>query len=74
MIQGLKYEPAPLPQHICVKWLLLLTRLLTPFTLSPIGASMNRVRQPRTLVVLGLNAGMGTAAGADELVAESQPA
>ena len=29
---------------------------------------MNRVHQPRTLVVLGLNAGMGTAAGADELV------
>ena len=33
-----------------------------------IGALMNRVHQPRTLVVLGLNAGMGTAAGADELV------
>ena len=33
-----------------------------------IGALMNRVRQPRTLVVLGLNAEMGTAAGADELV------
>ena len=29
---------------------------------------MNRVHQPRTLLVLGLNAGMGTAAGADELV------
>ena len=29
---------------------------------------MNRVRQPRTLFVLGLNAEMGTAAGADELV------
>ena len=29
---------------------------------------MNRVHQPRTLVVLGLNVGMGTAAGADELV------
>ena len=29
---------------------------------------MNRVHQPRTLGVLGLNAGMGTAAGADELV------
>ena len=29
---------------------------------------MNRVHQPLTLVVLGLNAGMGTAAGADELV------
>ena len=28
---------------------------------------MNRVHQPRTLVVLGPNAGMGTAAGADEL-------
>ena len=28
---------------------------------------MNRVHQPRTLVVLGLDAGMGTAAGADEL-------
>ena len=33
-----------------------------------IGALMNRVRQPRTLIVLGLNAEMGTAAGADELV------
>ena len=31
-------------------------------------ALINRVRQPRTLVTLGLNAGMGTAAGADELV------
>ena len=29
---------------------------------------MNRVRQPRPLVVLGLNAGMGTTAGSDELV------
>ena len=29
---------------------------------------MNRVRQPRTLLVLGHIAGMGTAAGADELV------
>ena len=29
---------------------------------------MNRVHQQRRLVVLGLNAGMGTAAGADELV------
>ena len=29
---------------------------------------MNRVRQPRTLLVLGHNAGMCTAAGADELV------
>jgi hypothetical protein len=29
---------------------------------------MNRVLQPRPLVVLGLNVGMGTAAGADELV------
>ena len=29
---------------------------------------MNKLRQPRTLIVLGLNAGMGTAAGADELV------
>jgi len=28
---------------------------------------MNRVRQPRTLFVLGLNAQMGTTAGADEL-------
>jgi len=32
------------------------------------GALMNRVQQPRTLLVLGLNAGMSTAAGADELV------
>jgi hypothetical protein len=30
-----------------------------------IGALMNRVHQPRTLLVLGHNAGMGTAAGAD---------
>ena len=29
---------------------------------------MNRVQQPRTLLVLGLNARMSTAAGADELV------
>ena len=29
---------------------------------------MNIVRQPHTLLVRGLNAGMGTAAGADELV------
>ena len=33
-----------------------------------IGALMNRVLQPRPLVVLGLNVWMGTAAGADELV------
>ena len=33
-----------------------------------IGALMSRVQQPRTLLVLGLNAGMSTAAGADELV------
>ena len=33
-----------------------------------IGALMNRVRQPRPLVVLGLNVWVGTAAGADELV------
>ena len=33
-----------------------------------IGALMNRVQQPRKLLVRGLNAGMGTAAGADELV------
>jgi hypothetical protein len=31
-----------------------------------IGALLNRVRQPRPLIVLGLNVGMGTAAGADE--------
>jgi len=29
---------------------------------------MNRVQQPHTLFVLELNAGMSTAAGADELV------
>ena len=29
---------------------------------------MNRVHSPRTMLVLGLNAGMGTASGADELV------
>ena len=33
-----------------------------------IGALMNRVLQPRPLVVLGLNVWMGTDAGADELV------
>ena len=33
-----------------------------------IGALLNRVLQPRPLVVLGLNVWMGTAAGADELV------
>jgi len=32
-----------------------------------IGALMNRVHQPRALLVLGHNAGMGTAAGAAEL-------
>ena len=32
-----------------------------------IGALMNRVLQPRPLVVLGLTVWMGTAAGADEL-------
>ena len=39
-----------------------------PLYIGAIGAVMNRVYQPRTLLVLGLNAGMGTAAGADELV------
>jgi len=33
-----------------------------------IGALMNRVQQPRTLLVHGPNAEMSTAAGADELV------
>ena len=33
-----------------------------------IGALMNRVRQPRPSIVLGLNVWVGTAAGADELV------
>ena len=33
-----------------------------------IRASMNRVLQPRPLIVLGLNVWMGTAVGADELV------
>ena len=36
-----------------------------------IKALMNRVRQPRPLVVRGLNVWMGTAAGADELVADA---
>jgi len=36
-----------------------------------IGALMNRVRQPRPLVVLGLNVWMGTAAGADESAVKS---
>ena len=34
----------------------------SPARVGAIGALMNRVRQPRTLVVLGLNAKMGTAA------------
>jgi len=38
------------------------------FTIGAIGALMNRVLQPRPLVVLGLNVWMGTAAEADELV------
>ena len=33
-----------------------------------IGALTNRVQQPHTLLILGLNAGMSTAVGADELV------
>ena len=33
---------------------------------------MNRVLQPRPLVVLGLNVWMGTAAGADELAARQE--
>ena len=33
-----------------------------------IGTLINRVHQPRTLLVRGLNDGMGTDAGADELV------
>ena len=37
-------------------------------TIGAIGALLNIVHQPRTLLVRGLNAGMGTAAGADELV------
>ena len=39
-----------------------------PQAIGAIGALMNRVLQPRPLVVLGLNVWMGTAAGADELV------
>ena len=42
--------------------------LLGPLGIGAIGALMNRVRQQRPLVVRGLNAWMGTAAGADELV------
>jgi len=34
---------------------------------------MNRVLQPHPLIVLGLNVWMGTAAGADELVAQHRP-
>ena len=41
---------------------------LLTLSIGAIGALMNRVRQPRPLVVLGLNVWMGTAAGADELV------
>ena len=37
-------------------------------SLGAIGALMNRVLQPRRLVVFGLNVLMGNAAGADELV------
>ena len=40
--------------------------------LGAIGPLLNRVLQPRPLLVLGLNVWMGTAAGADELV-EIQP-
>ena len=39
-----------------------------PDPIGAIAALMNIVHQPRTLLVRGLNAGMGTAAGADELV------
>ena len=42
--------------------------LLKTTAIGAIGALMNRVRQPHTLLVLGLNAEMGTTAGADELV------
>ena len=42
--------------------------LVLTVAIGAIGASMNRVHQPRTLLVLRHNAGMGTAAGADELV------
>jgi len=38
------------------------------FEIGAIGALMNKVRQPRPLIVLGLNVWMGTAAGAEELV------
>jgi hypothetical protein len=34
---------------------------------------MNRIHQPITLVDLGLNAGMGIATGADELVVATDP-
>ena len=44
------------------------SRLEQLSSIGAIGALMNRVRQPRPLVVLGLNVWMGTAAGADELV------
>ena len=37
-------------------------------SIGDIGALTNRARQPRPLAVLGLNAGMGSAAGANELV------
>ena len=42
--------------------------MLSPHFIGAIGALMNRVLQPRPLIVLGLNVWMGTAAGADELV------
>ena len=43
-------------------------RTLSVEVIGAIGALMNRVHQPRTLLVRGRNAGVGTAAGADELV------
>ena len=45
-----------------------------PPPIGAIGALLNRVLPPRPLVVLGLNVWMGTAAGADELVALARPA
>ena len=58
---------APMPR-MPRQWLQCLPSPQIVPTTGAIGALMNKVQQPRTLPVLGLNAGMITAAGADELV------
>ena len=55
----------PITGGVCLS-----TADITGGVIGAIGALMNRVLQPRPLVVLGLNVWMGTAAGADELLGE----